>query len=139
MNFLAAVLISVQPETTHLQPKPYHEAYQEAMKNGRPLLVVIGAKWCHACRQLEEQTVPEVTRNGGFRGIEVAFVDVDRDAIAKKLLSGTRIPQIVRFDRSPSGRWKVQRLSGFQSGHSLGKFAQSDEPVGTNLLADRHR
>lgn len=126
MNVLIVVL-SLHVTATVEQLQTYDEAYNKAMKNGSPLLVIVGAKWCPACRQLKAEALDEVGKEDGLRGIEVAFVDIDSDAIAGKLRVGRRIPQVVRFERTPNGNWETQRLHGRRDRLSLLSFARGND------------
>ena len=123
MNILTlAAMMQASIVTFELQP--YHDVYRNVTDDQKPFLVIIGADWCHACQRLKHKTVPEVANQGGFKGVEVAYVDVDRDAeMAKKLMKGTSIPQIVRFQ--PHGKkWDIERLSGSPSHQALKNFAR---------------
>ena len=127
-----AVLMQTSVITFEMQP--YQDVYNNVMGNQRPFVVIIGAEWCHACQQLKRTTVPKVANEGGFEGVDVAYVDLDRDAqLAKKLMKGTSIPQIVRFQRHGK-KWDIQRLSGAPSRQALTSFAQGRKQPSPVLL-----
>ncbi len=123
MNFLTlAVLMQASVITFELQP--YQNVYSNVTDSQRPFVVIIGADWCHACQHLKRKTIPEVANEGGFKGVDVAYVDYDRDSqLARKLMKGTSIPQIVRFQRHGE-KWDMERLSGVPSRQALTSFAQ---------------
>jgi thiol-disulfide isomerase/thioredoxin len=137
MNVLVTVLLTLHATIAVEHPQKYHEAYNKAMKNGSPLLVIIGAKWCPACRQLKTDVLAEVGDKGGLKGVEVAFVDVDHDAIASKVRQGKRIPQVVRYEQTPNGDWESRRLVGRKDRHSLLSFACDNDRNGKKLEASR--
>ena len=101
--------------------KTYAEAFHQSTRNGRPLVVMLGADWCPACVKLKNSIMPQVAKNGGLQGVELAYVDVDKEpALAKQLVRGASIPQIVRFERGPKG-WESKHMIGAQS---VGKVTQ---------------
>ena len=100
------------------------QPYQDVYSTKRPFIVIVGADWCYACQILKRKTVLEVANEGGFKGIGVAYVDYDRDAkLAKQLMKGTSIPQVIRFQRH-GNKWSVKRLKGTLNHQTLMKFAQ---------------
>ena len=52
---LAVVLSSVTSEQSLHQN--YADAYKESVQEDKPLMVVVGAPWCHACNVLKESTI----------------------------------------------------------------------------------
>lgn len=136
MNTLTLAAV-IQASVVTFELQPYHDAYRNVTDNQRPFLVIIGAEWCHACQHLKRKTVPQVARQGGFKGIEVAYVDLDRDAkMAQKLMQGAGIPQIVRFQRKGK-KWDVERLRGAPTHEALTSFAQGQDPPRPVLLSSK--
>ena len=82
-----SVLNSPEPAPT---PATYETAYQQATTdNSRPLVVLVGADWCPACRQMKQAVLPQVERDGGLNRVAFATVNTDRDStLARELMSG---------------------------------------------------
>lgn len=105
-------------------------AAKRSAENGKPLVVLVGADWCRACRLMKNEVMPKVAKAGGLKGVEFAYLDVDRDRrLAKRLLRGASIPQMVRFDRTPSG-WKSRYLIGARPPEEVRSFlaAKPEKP-----------
>ena len=133
MNILTLAAV-MQASIVAFELQPYQDAYRNIADNQRPFLVIIGADWCHACQRLKQDTVPQVANEGGFRGVEVAYVDIDRDAItAKQLMKGTRLPQVVRFQHDGK-KWSFERLTGAPTHQALTNFAQGQKRPAPKLL-----
>ena len=133
MNILTLAVV-MQASVVTFELQSYQNVYRNVIDNQRPFVVIIGADWCHACQQLKQKTVPEVANEGGFKGVEVAYVDFDRDAeLAKKLMKGTSIPQVVRYQRHGK-KWDFERLSGVPSRQALTSFAQGRKQPSPVLL-----
>lgn len=111
--FLAVVLSSV---TSHQRlHQNYTEAYQESVKGEKPLMVVVGAPWCHACNVLKESTIRPMADAGELDTVSLAVINPDDEPeLAKKLTEGEgMLPQIIVFTKD-KGRWKRHKLLGFQ-------------------------
>ncbi|HIQ22263.1 MAG TPA: thioredoxin [Planctomycetes bacterium] len=93
-------------------PESYAQAHQVSTTTGRPMLVMVSASWCTACRQMEVEVLPKLRRRGLFGRVVFAVVDVDKERkLAEKLIQGGPIPQLILFRRS--GRtWFRRRLIG---------------------------
>src|SRR4051812_34171462 len=63
---LAAVL---QCALLGANPGSYHTALQEAQKQQRPLLVLVGANWCPGCNAMKTRVLPGLARRGALRGV----------------------------------------------------------------------
>lgn len=93
----------------------YKAAYERHKHEGRPLVVLVGADWCPGCRTMKHSVVPELKRRGDLADVAFAVVDTDREPeLARKLMSGGSIPQLVVFHASPEGI-KRQGFVGAQS------------------------
>ena len=90
---------------------PYDDAYANAMRTGKRLVVMVTASWCPPCRQAK-RLVGEVEN----KGVEFATVDYDGERqLAKKLMNGKQgIPLLVVYELT-GGRWRVRRHVGVQS------------------------
>jgi glutathione peroxidase len=93
----------------------YAEAHRAMMETGRPMVILVGAEWCPACRTMKHEVTPEVTRDGGFKDATFAIVDTDAEPeLAHKLMKGNSIPQLLVYRKTEKG-WRISRLIGAQS------------------------
>jgi thiol:disulfide interchange protein len=93
----------------------YEAAYRKAQDEKKPLVVLVGADWCAACKSMKAETIHSMKDSGAFK--EVVFTQVDKDVqpdIAQQLMQGNTLPQIVVYCESDQG-WKRFSLSGMQS------------------------
>jgi thioredoxin-like negative regulator of GroEL len=103
-------------------PLHYGEAYKQSTRTGRPLLVLIGAKWCPACRRMKSAILPQLSRRNALR--QVAFVTIDKDQekkLASQLMSGRTVPQLILFTKTPTG-WKRRQLTGLHTAGEVDSF-----------------
>jgi thiol:disulfide interchange protein len=94
---------------------PYDAAYRRAQEEKKPLVVLVGADWCAACKTMKADTISTMKGAGEFK--EVVFTQVDKDIqpeIAQQVMQGNTLPQIVVFCESEQG-WKRFSLTGMQS------------------------
>jgi len=95
-SLLLTVVLTTVPGDQQLQ-QSYAQAYTESLAEKKPLLVVVGAPWCPACRVLKETTLKPMATTGELD--DVSFVVINRDenpTLAAKLTQGERtIPQII--------------------------------------------
>lgn len=108
---LMASMTSENPKTTD-----YAAAYKEAMSAKKPLMVVVGAKWCPACNVLKSSTIQPMLTTGDLDDVVVALIDKDvQPELAQQLTKGEQlIPQIIVFNQTESGRWERRKLVGYQ-------------------------
>lgn len=93
----------------------YETAYQKAQEENKPLLIIVGADWCAACKTLKAQTIDPMQSSGKLRDVIVTIVDKDsRPELAQQLMQGSSLPQLVVFAKGDEG-WKKFSLSGLQS------------------------
>lgn len=93
----------------------YAQAHKAMMETGRPMVILIGADWCPACRTMKQEITPEVARRGGFDDATFAIVDTDaQPELANKLQRGNSIPQLIVYRKTEKG-WRINRLIGAQS------------------------
>lgn len=91
-------------------------ALHEAQLKHQPLLVLVGAEWCPACQTMKHQVIPGMARRGGLRTVSLVTLDADADAeIARQLMRGGSIPQLIIFSRKPDGQWHREQLTGASS------------------------
>lgn len=105
--------------------RTYGDAHAQAQSQGKPLLVLVGAEWCPGCRTLKHQTMPRLVRSGKLSGVEFAVVDSDQEpALARRLMRGNSIPQLILFTRTAEG-WKRGQLTGAQAERTIESFLQA--------------
>jgi thioredoxin-like negative regulator of GroEL len=100
----------------------YADAHRETMETGRPLVVVVGADWCPACKVLNTTVIPQVRQRGLLRKVAFAVVNYDREQqLAAQLTENGPIPQILTYRRTADG-WRMRRLIGAQSVDTVETF-----------------
>ncbi len=112
--FLAVLLSSVTSDQSLQQN--YADAYKESVENNKPLMVVVGAPWCHACNVLKESTIRPMASSGELDTVSLTVINPDEDPdLARQLTEGeAMLPQIIVFTKD-NGRWKRSRLMGYQT------------------------
>ncbi len=94
---------------------PYEVAYKKAQEEKKPLLVLVGADWCVACRTLKADTIAPMTKAGQLKDVIITHVDKDKNPeLAAQVMKGNILPQIVVFSEADSG-WKRFSLTGMQT------------------------
>ncbi len=111
--FLAIVLSSVT-SGQNLQQN-YADAYEQSVKDEKPLMVVVSAPWCPACNVLKESTIQPMADSGELDNVSLTVINQDDDPdLAKQLTEGEgMLPQIIVFTND-NGRWKRRKLMGYQ-------------------------
>ena len=103
----------------------YADAYRQHKEEGRPLVVLIGADWCPACRTMKGSSIPAALRNGALDGAAFAIVDVDeKRSLANRLMRGNSIPQLVMYYDTPDGPRRRQ-LNGSVDVDTIRDFVAS--------------
>ncbi len=105
----------VVPKVPKEEVLPYEVAYRKAQEEKKPLVVLVGADWCAACKTMKSDTIAPMKSAGQFK--EVVFTQVDKEAqpeLASQVMQGNTLPQIVVFCESDRG-WKKFSLTGLQS------------------------
>jgi thiol:disulfide interchange protein len=119
VQVVLAVLLAVTGTNTSAQPAPkplsYEEAIKLSQKENRPLLIIVGAKWCAACEVMKRETVEPMRLSGELNDVIVSYVDKDeKPELSQKLMKGETLPQIVMFCKEDS-QWKKLSLTGLQN------------------------
>lgn len=97
------------------KPLGYEAAYRKAQEEKKPLVVLVGAEWCPACKTMKSDTIDPMKKAGELK--EVIYTHLDKDAhpeLAQQVMQGKLLPQIVVFSESDSG-WRRYSLTGMQS------------------------
>lgn len=97
------------------QPLGYEAAYRKAQEEKKPLVVLVGAEWCPACKTMKSDTIDSMKKAGELK--EVVYTHLDKDAhpeLAEQVMQGKLLPQIVVYSESDNG-WRRYSLTGIQS------------------------
>jgi thiol-disulfide isomerase/thioredoxin len=96
-------------------PASYTQAYQEAEKTGKPLMILVGADWCPGCRTMKNSVIPQLQQSGDLTDVSFAMVNPDQDReLAGKLMRGGSIPQLIVYQKTNEG-WKREQITGAAS------------------------
>jgi len=123
MDMTGLLLVVATLATTSVDDLPtYAEAYRQHKEDGRPLVVLVGASWCPACRSMKGNYIPEALERGALKEVAFTIVDVDANRkLADRLMRGSSVPQLVMFYDSQDGPRRVQ-INGVQDVDSIGDF-----------------
>lgn len=118
---------------TGKQPLSYEEALQRAQEENKPILILIGAKWCAACEVMKRETIEPMKNSGELKDVIVTYLDKDqRPELAQQLMKGEMLPQVVMFCREQD-QWRRLSLTGMQSKprmlELLGRVANNANPA----------
>ncbi len=106
-------VLALQAAVWGANPVSYNAALQDAQKQQRPLLVLVGANWCPGCQTMKTRVIPALAKRGALKNVSLAIVDADAEAeTAKQLMRGASIPQLIAFSRMPDGQWHREQLTG---------------------------
>lgn len=99
-------MITTAPDMT------YAQAYQQSVKTGKPLVILVGAEWCGACRNTKRTTISQLKREGAMKGVVYVSLDTDKHSgVTSKLMRGRTVPQMIIFHKDESG-WHKQHMVG---------------------------
>ncbi len=102
----------------------YEEAFAKAEKEKKPLLILVGARWCASCQVMKRDTLEPMKESGDLKNVVVALIDKDeRPELAEQLMRGETLPQVVVFSQN-SGNWKRFSLTGMQSKSRIAELLQ---------------
>ncbi len=128
-SFTLALLLQASLATTN-HTNSYAAAHKMQVDSGRPLVVLVGTDWCPACRQMKDQVIPQARRKGLLKRVAFAVVNADHEHdLARRLMRGGSIPQLVMFERRADGTFKRTQLTGAQSVESLTSFIDRAAPA----------
>jgi thioredoxin-like negative regulator of GroEL len=92
--------------------QPYAEAYKTTEETGKPLLVLVGADWCPGCVTMKKSTLARMEKLGKLKQVSYSVINTDHDpTTANQVMRGSSIPQLVLFEKTPSG-WKRSQITG---------------------------
>lgn len=129
---------SSSPSTTQTARQDgYAAAYYESRQTKRPLVVLVGAKWCPACQRLEREALPRLHDAGIFKKVIIAVVDFDEEPrIAQELTRGGPIPQLFVFHPTQDG-WKGQKMVGYRSPETVVSFVTQAIQTGAKNQSEK--
>ena len=102
----------------------YEEAFAKAEKEKKPLLILVGARWCASCQVMKRDTIEPMKESGDLKDVIVVLIDKDeRPELAEQLMRGETLPQVVVFSQN-SGNWKRFSHTGMQDKSRVGELLQ---------------
>lgn len=116
--------------TTEAAQIAWHNDLQAAARQSaaqhKPLLVVVGARWCGPCHKMQSETFPNPAVAARIsRNFIPVKIDADAQAAAVAKLQVDSFPTVLVI--SPEGR-VVGRMTGFQSAAQLDARLASYQP-----------
>jgi thiol:disulfide interchange protein len=113
VQVLLALLLTVTGANSS-KPLTYEEAMQKAQKENKPILILVGAKWCTSCEVMKRDTIEPMKAAGELKDVVVTYIDKDeRPELAQQLMKGETLPQTVMFCKD-ADQWRRLSLTGMQ-------------------------
>ena len=110
-----ALLLAITGDGVSKKALDYEAAFAKAEKENKPLLILVGAKWCASCQVMKRDTIEPMAEAGELDEVVVTYIDKDeRPELAGQLMKGETLPQIVMFSKEDKS-WKRFSLTGMQS------------------------
>lgn len=109
----------VQPDTAPqvaVEAATYQEALTKAGELGRPIVVVFGADWCHWCKKLESETLPDAKVKAMLTNYVYVHVNTDNNRAVVSKFGVSGLPSYVITN---SKEEKLKFGSGFKNGASF--------------------
>lgn len=120
----ASILLQMALLTTGAQP--YQEALDSSKTDGQPLLVLVGAEWCPGCVTMKHNVLARMEQGGRLKKVNYTVVDYDRNtSIARGLMRGGSIPQIIVFNKTADGWHREQVTGAISEGQVQGMIARA--------------
>lgn len=133
LHLALSVMVAFSNPFAEEKAVSYEEAYAQADKESRPLVVLVGADWCAACKKMKANTILPMKKDGLLK--EVIFTTLDVDAkpeLAEQLMTDKSLPQVIVFAKSKSG-WKRFSATGMQSEKRVQELIRRAEAVMPNI------
>lgn len=129
VRVVLALLLSVTGTAVN-KPLTYEEAIQQSQKENKPILILIGAKWCASCELMKRDTIEPMKSAGELKDVIVTYVDKDeRPELAQQLMKGETLPQVVVFCKD-SDQWRRLSLTGMQNKNRMQELLARAKPAG---------
>lgn len=129
VQVVLALLLSVTGTAVN-KPLTYEEAIQQSQKENKPILILIGAKWCASCELMKRDTIEPMKSAGELKDVIVTYVDKDeRPELAQQLMKGETLPQVVMFCKD-SDQWRRLSLTGMQNKNRMQELLARAKPAG---------
>jgi thiol-disulfide isomerase/thioredoxin len=132
LNLVLAV--ALQSAVVGAEPLSYDDAYRASRAEGKPLVVLVGADWCGACRVMKNSALPQVAKDGVFQEVAFTVVDTDKDReLAEQVMDPGSIPQLVMYHPTAEG-WRRTKLVGAQSPNAIISFLRRGVQTAASLV-----
>ncbi len=131
VHMVVALLLAVTGSSSKLS---YEDAFAKAQQEDKPLLILVGARWCASCQVMKRDTIEPMKESGELKDVVVTYLDKDeRPELAEQLMKGQTLPQIVMFSKE-SGKWKKFSLTGMQSRTRMAELVGKAGSIPTRTL-----
>lgn len=128
---LMAVFTSTSPT--------YEIAFKKSAQQQKPLLVLVGAPWCPACRTMKDGSLPSLEKKGDLKQVVYATVNADNQAeLARRLMDGNSIPQLILYTPTERG-WQRAQLTGAYEPTEIQRFLQREIAAAQQAAAQQKR
>lgn len=129
VQIVLALLLSVTG-TDENKSLSYEEAIQLAQKENKPVLILVGAKWCASCEVMKRDTIEPMKASGELKDVIVTYIDKDqRPELAQQLMKGETLPQTVMFCKEAK-QWRRLSLTGMQTKGRMLELIARAKPAG---------
>ncbi|MGI9516942.1 MAG: thioredoxin family protein [Pirellulaceae bacterium] len=112
----------------------YETAYTRAVKDEKPLLVLVTSESCAPCEQLKTNTLADMIADREFD--EMHFASVVREESpedAESLIGDGAVPQLVLYEKK-DGMWHSRSVKGFQTVAQVQAFLEPTTPISTTAI-----
>lgn len=129
VQIVLALLLSVTGTNSN-KPLTYEEAIQQSQKENKPILILIGAKWCASCQVMKRETIEPMKAAGDLKDVVITYIDKDeRPELAQQLMKGETLPQTVMFCKD-ADQWRRLSLTGMQDKTRMQELLARAKPAG---------
>jgi hypothetical protein len=98
---VGACLCVLAVQANGAEPDPYAVAYEQAVCHNRPLVVLLSAPWCAACRVVERDYAARLQTRGAY-----VHLDIERHReIVRRMPTVPAIPAVIVYERDAAG-WR---------------------------------
>ena len=132
----STILAAETPATPQLS---YAQAYQKHQKTGKPLVVLVGAKWCPACQQMKTEFIPQALRQGSLKNVIFVTLDYDHNRkLASEIMKGGSIPQLVMYYKTETDSKRIG-IVGAVEPNAISQFVHRGLSANTARIAKREK